>query len=502
MGRKIVYINMDSGGIYRRYINLIYFLFLAFVFGTLSFGRSFSILHINFYGFKVFVTEIFLLISSPLILWSGRSLLRVPVVFRFSFILFFLLGLCHFLVGIFSNLFVLRDIVLWVYPLFLPLAYRIFYRKTTFVYFLIILLVSNLINLFIGKFLITGGYLTLIFKSLTEHAKFFNLGLYYGISLSFLLAFIVSVSDKKQKLLIILLVILNTYMLIFSSIRTLWVALLMLFIYFIFVQKRFFAKAILRVIFIVLPVCFLLFYVDSMGNGRNNQGMLVIAKIKTIAAFIFHKPRERQAPQAAQIVPLKPESKQVPQVQVAAPASGSLSVSTVSPTHAYFDERNIGTIVWRFEIWKQSIQFGLRSPWLGRGFGVYPHYQACYDPYNPAYSRRFFLDLPKRFDINSGVTPAHNHLVTVFFKMGLIGLALFIVMNVCVFRYGLMYIRQAKDRFLKYFLIGSLGAFVFWHTMALLFDVIDSPSTSLFLWIIMGLIFTVIEIDKNSLELK
>ena len=36
--------------------------------------------------------------------------------------------------------------------------------------------------------------------------------------------------------------------------------------------------------------------------------------------------------------------------------------------------------------------------------------------------------------------------------------------------------------------------------MALFFDVIDSPPTSIFLWIIMGAIFAAIEVDKNSIR--
>ena len=61
---------------------------------------------------------------------------------------------------------------------------------------------------------------------------------------------------------------------------------------------------------------------------------------------------------------------------------------------------------------------------------------------------------------------------------------------------------NAKDGFLRCFLIGALGAFIFWHTEAFFFDAIDSPPTSIFLWIIMGMIFVVVEADKKYLYSK
>jgi len=61
---------------------------------------------------------------------------------------------------------------------------------------------------------------------------------------------------------------------------------------------------------------------------------------------------------------------------------------------------------------------------------------------------------------------------------------------------------MCKTDFARHLLIGSLGAFVFWHTAALLFDIINSPPTSVFLWIIIGFIFSIIEVDKRNNEKK
>lgn len=72
--------------------------------------------------------------------------------------------------------------------------------------------------------------------------------------------------------------------------------------------------------------------------------------------------------------------------------------------------------------------------------------------------------------------------------------------NGYIFIHGLRYVKKCKTDFSRCFLIGSLGAFVFWHTVALFFDIINSSPTSIFLWIIIGFIFNAIEVDKKNNE--
>jgi O-antigen ligase len=147
----------------------------------------------------------------------------------------------------------------------------------------------------------------------------------------------------------------------------------------------------------------------------------------------------------------------------------------------------LGNIAWRLNIWKQSLKFYSDSPLVGKGFGVYP----VYDIWGTH-------QYPKGIYLNSKMVPMHNHLITIVFKMGVLGLGLFLFINIYVFMYALSYLNKCKLRLINNFLVALLGSFVFWHTFALFFDVIDSPPTSIFLWIIMGLIFAAIEIDKSS----
>jgi hypothetical protein len=147
-------------------------------------------------------------------------------------------------------------------------------------------------------------------------------------------------------------------------------------------------------------------------------------------------------------------------------------------------------IVWRTKIWSQTIRFALNSCWLGKGFGNYPVYDIW--GYRKPYSA--FTD--------SNIIPVYNYLITIFYKLGFFGLFLFLFNIFYVFYYALSYLKTCKREFIKCILTGALGALLFWQGTALFFDVIDSPPTSILLWIITGLIFAVIEVDKNVTKVK
>jgi len=142
----------------------------------------------------------------------------------------------------------------------------------------------------------------------------------------------------------------------------------------------------------------------------------------------------------------------------------------------------------RLNIWKTAFKFGLESPLLGKGYGIYPVY-LNWD--NTPIERR------QGIYVNSGIIPTHNHLIAIFYKMGLLGLCLFLFINISVFIYSLSYLKTCKHMLSKVFLIGGLGGIIFWNTMALFFDVIDSPPTSIFLWILIGMLLASVEADKK-----
>ena len=62
--------------------------------------------------------------------------------------------------------------------------------------------------------------------------------------------------------------------------------------------------------------------------------------------------------------------------------------------------------------------------------------------------------------------------------------------------YAIRHLKKCNSEFIKLVLVGVLSALVFWHVMALFFDAIDSPPTSIFLWIFIGLIFAAVKKDR------
>ncbi len=146
-----------------------------------------------------------------------------------------------------------------------------------------------------------------------------------------------------------------------------------------------------------------------------------------------------------------------------------------------------GNVRWRLIVWKQMLQYGFEFPFIGHGFGEQPD---------------FFLG-QRRIGWSPGAiglpthTP-HNHILTIFYKMGFIGVSLFLYINLKIFLCGLRYLKRCKSEFNKSFLIACLGSLISWHGTAFFFDAIESPTTNIFLWVILGLILSVIYIDKKN----
>ena len=127
--------------IIKKYLQVVQTAFFLFLFGTLSFGRAFSVLHINMSLFPIFITEIFLFVASLLIITNFESILKLPKKFLVSLFVYLLFGCFHLFLGILNkNLFALRDIVLCGYILFLLLTFIIFSQKNKLKIFLFVLI--------------------------------------------------------------------------------------------------------------------------------------------------------------------------------------------------------------------------------------------------------------------------------------------------------------------------------------------------------------------------
>jgi hypothetical protein len=363
----------------------------------------------------------------------------------------------------------------------------------------------------------------------TTSAKFTNFGLYYGITSIFLISFYDYIKIKVCRLFCLLILSADLYMLIVIAKRSLWIAFLVSFVFLFLMFKGKLLKFLLLFIPFFIFVGSVIFYFDhrepwmNISSTVEGAGLFMVANlptqneplkvspkigvpsadipVKNSPVEVFPGEKFMVANLPTQNEPLKVSPKiGVPSADIPVKNSpvevfpGEKFMVANLPTQneplkvSPQTEISLANIVWRISIWKQTLEFASDSLLVGKGFGVYPTYKIW-----------GVHQYPHDRYINSGIVPVHNHLITVLFKMGILGLGLFLAINIYVLRYALEYINKCKLEFMYNFIAGLLGMLVFWHIFALFFDVIDSPPTSIFLWIILGLLFAAVEIDKINL---
>ncbi len=487
--------------------------FSLFIFMTLSFGRAFSIAHVG----SLYVTEIILFLSFLFFLMNLKSAFKIPPTFLFCLGAYFALGSIHLTVNLLRlEINSLRGVVFFGYIFFLFSAYLMLPDENRMKKFLIIVILSNIIGLILTRFCIYRQYP--LFPELIiwwGQIKAINFVLYYGITFAFMFPFLDYIKNKTVKLLIIILCALNCYMLAIWGVRTSWVALIVLIVFLILVLKNRFFNIVLGVaLAIILSSAIFASTIDK--DVFKEKAFL--PKLTSLLAFTKHgtlKKQELPTINTVRPVNIPREEGTIPQAeggfrqrinlngaitpgmeapeQIESAEESALLVDNknVQKTRMFDHVSYFSNIQWRLIIWKQAIKETLNSPILGKGFKLI---------IKPLFTKQ---DPNNIVGPNLAVTPIHNHIIAVFYKTGIIGLGLFLFLNIYSLFYGLAYLKECKSKFIRCFLIGTLGSLVYWNIVALFFDIIDSPPTSVFLWIIMGLIFACVAADKkNAIDAK
>jgi len=438
-------------------------LLLTYVFLTMTLGRTFSLFHIG----NLYITEVIFFLSIIIIFINIKEIGEIPRFFVVLFLIYFIFGIVCMLSGLLQgNFFVLRDVVLWGYPVLFPLIFIIFSKKHNLVKLLWIIVASNILGLLLSRFMLYRALeLPTCLQFLTKF-KSFNYILYYGISMAFLTSFFFFVTLRLQKFFILLLCALNLYMLFAWGVRAALPAIFFLSIFFLF---RMPIKKVMKFSLYLLPlfiiVAFLSLYISDFNIVRKS----VMAKLSSIKLFTSVYFEQKSVVNKASNSSDRTNT----------PGKKEIMDNILSSKIPQEYKEGYNNIEWRIGIWKALLGYGLESPIIGKGFGFYP----------------ILSPIPLKLGPESGIKPAHNHLITIFYKMGFFGLVLFIFLSVYTFLYGFFYLQVCKTKYIKAFLMGCLGSFIFWHSLALFFDVIDSPPTSIFLWVIMGLIFGCVQAD-------
>jgi O-antigen ligase len=417
---------------------------LFLVLGTFAYGRAFSLLGLPIGNIPFYVTEMMLAASLALLLLTRKSLKklwtewRLPLPRGLIVVLaaYFLLGTLYLLIGVIGNGFLaLRDIVFCHYMLFLFITLS-FLTKPIKIKSLMPFFTPGMIIIFwIG---LTAFFIYIPgfypFKQFVKEGKMFNLALYCGLIVIFGLSFF-TFFKRKMKPVAGVLIYLSLLLIIMTEVRAGWVGLVVALIFLTILLM----KEIKILLLILLLMAGSLFIIDhfQLTIDKNKIDVLT-AEVKSMA--------RRDLPSM--------------------PAAN---------------------IKWRLNIWRQTGEEIREHPVFGWGFGIQINYEVW----------KKELSWLKAIGASTGILPAHNHVLAVTYKMGLVGLALFLFINFRVFFYGLGYIKKCKTGFNRRFLIANLAGLVYWHGMAFFFDVLESPPTGIFLWILLGAILGVVYVDRN-----
>jgi len=419
---------------------------LFLILGTIAYGRPFSLLGIPIGNIPLFMTELMLAASLGLLLlrkplgklWDEWRL-PLPRGLMMVLVAYFLMGTIYLVIGVIGNGFpALRDIVFCHYMLFLFVTLSLLNKPIKIKSLLPFFKPAVVIIMWMG--LVAFFIYTLgsnPFQQFVKDGKMFNQALYYGLIFIFAVSFF-TFSKPKIKPVIGLLIYLSLLFVIILEVRAGWLGLIVALIFLIIFLK----KEIKVLLLILLLMAGSLYIIDHF--------QLIIDKNKL----------------------------------------DSLAMQVKTVTRHRLPVMSAANIKWRLSLWRQTGEEIKEHPVFGWGFGIQINYEVWTKE----------LSWLKAMGASSGVLPAHNHVLAITYKMGLLGLALFLFINFRVFFYGLFYIKKCKSGFNRRFLIASLAGLVYWHGMAFFFDVLESPPTGIFLWILLGAILGVVYVDRNLKE--
>ncbi|MBF0478522.1 MAG: O-antigen ligase family protein [Candidatus Omnitrophica bacterium] len=457
------------------------FLFLFYFFCLFSFGRSFSILYIPTPWLPVFITEIFLLCSLPYLIFNVKRILDLPKWFAIIVGLFWAQAGVHFINAaiIHKNPFALRDIVFSVYPVIFFLTFMVFREQRYWKYFFVLVLIGNVISIVLSRFFCLTQPIFTDTSMVVPHMMLilstnrgFHLAFFLGMGASFITGFYFIQSNKFLKWFLIFLAVLDYYQVVSMTCRAAWIAMGVAVILTIWILKKQMTRKWGLILGFSFLCCAGLYYVDYMAHGE--RAASVSGKAKSLvdcSKTQIYKLANTILPKNCALLDQK------------ASVSQNVNDNKDLQLSDKMQDISVATAKWRYFIWNQSIEFGMTSPIWGKGFGVYPKYH---------YNDGSLMAAIKGYGLNSGVIPSHNFILAVFYKMGFIGLLLFMGIWIYVFYYSQVLLKVYQVRSLEFsIVIGVFLSLVWWFFMGLFSDMIESPTVSVILWFLVGLLFSV-----------
>ena len=457
---------------------------------TLAFGRGFSMLGLNILGIRIYVTELVILLTAPLIIVRGRRLLSMPTEILVCMSLYFLFGAAHEIYALSHGYMrALRDVFVFEYVLFAPLCF-IFYEKFKKSHLIIqCLVLANVISI-ISNFAVFVGFRDTVFNVFVMSTKAYISGLFCVFFLNFYIFKLLSVQEIRKRYFFIIIAGFNLYVAVFLGELTILLALF----FSVSVWLTLYGKRVLKIFLCILFVF----------------SLCVIA----LKPFFhdFHDTTEHKIYSALESIYSAADYATVTMPEMTTDTvyretdghydviMDKLSIDDAYPTvfrNKFFrylvfsDEkrRGLNSLVWRLDIWWQTFIYSLEHPVLGNGFGTNIDYMV------------WGIRSDHEADGQPPLIPVHNCWLTIFYKTGAIGLLLFLLIHIFVLLHLKNYLKKTssgeEELLSSVFLCLLLGT---WHVVAFLFDSFDSPPSSIFLWIILGLFVGVYNVINNLEE--
>jgi hypothetical protein len=412
---------------------IIYYLFLFFVYGFCFYGQTFAKFNIKFFHMPLYSLEIllFVLFCVYFIWCLFRDRIYILSLDRKFDIIFFVwmsIGLICFVRGFFlynDKVFLFRQISFWVYSLLIfitPIVIDSYEKIERF--FMVIIL---------GTFI--HGVSFFLYKSLILTESFS----YFYFCIVFISMFILFFSYKMNRLYnvlaLLILGILFYYVAIWNVARATWMGLLLSFFLFFAYFKKFvcfdktkFYKITIFSIFILLNI--LLIKSEAVYNEAGEFASIFFIKTNT---------------------------------------------NTVSVNNAN----------WRLDVWKDYINEGKNRLLLGWG---------CGRKYVPPVLIRKHYGGDWQSD---GWQDPHNCYVSLFYQCGLIGLFFFLMIVYYSIKQGIDYLKSDFAYKNKIYIIISMLIVIFILGSSFFMPMLFPPYMGSFFWIFIGMIFAVRKVSLN-----
>jgi len=142
---------------------------------------------------------------------------------------------------------------------------------------------------------------------------------------------------------------------------------------------------------------------------------------------------------------------------------------------------SVGTASFRMDAWKEAGQRFLRNPFVGEGFGK---------PF-------VFYDAMRNRWLTEDTRP-HNTYLTILYKMGLVGMAVFALIHIVFYKSVYLALYRGVNDSATAYLLAFTGAMVALQVYGFFNLLVESPFLALIYWSLMGVMITMTRLPEAT----